>query len=233
MAPAEPSEPPRGSRRGLLIAGVVALVVIVGLVAFLATRGGDEDPPSAGGGQQVEIPEGNLTSNPSFEENTDGWGPFEATLAREPADDAPNGEYVARVTLAGEPSEYSIDDDPDVLETSVVAGTEYVASAWVKATPETDGRPICIAIREWTPGRPPDTYTGQAEGSVTASAGEYRKVEARYVAGLNDNTIDVHVYRYPGEMEAGESFLVDAITVIEGTDTSENTQLVDDATCGA
>ena len=53
------------------------------------------------------------------------------------------------------------------------------------------------------------------------------------MAPQDDNTIDVHVYRYPGEMEAGESFLVDAITVTEGTDTSENTQLVDDATCGA
>ena len=95
VAPAEPSEPPRGSRRGLLIAGVVALVVIVGLVAFLATRGGG-GPPSAGGGQQVEIPEGNLTSNPSFEENTDGWGPFEATSRAR----APTTHRTASTSLA-------------------------------------------------------------------------------------------------------------------------------------
>ena len=86
----------------------------------------------------------------------------------------------------------------------------------MKATPETDGKPICIAIRDWTVGRPEDTYTGQAEASVTASADEYRKVQVRYVAPLDGNTIDVHVYRYPGEMVAGESFLVDAITVTEG-----------------
>ena len=103
----------------------------------------------------------------------------------------------------------------------------------VKATPETDGQPVCIALREWTPGRPPDTYTGQAEGSVTASADEWREVKVRYVAQEQDNTIDLHVYRYPGEMQANESFLVDAITLAPGTDTSENTQLVDDATCGA
>ena len=56
--------------------------MIVGLVAFLATRG-DGTRPRQAVGSSVEIPEGNLTSNPSFEENTDGWGPFEATLARE------------------------------------------------------------------------------------------------------------------------------------------------------
>ena len=229
-APAEPLEPPRRSRLPLL-AAAVALIAVVAVAAFLATRGGD-DPETPPASETAAIPEGNLIGNPSFEQNMDGWGPFEAALSRELADDAPNGEYVARVTLDGEPSEYSIDDDPDVLETSVVAGTEYVASAWVKATPETDGRPVCIAIREWTPGRPPDTYTGQAEGSVTASVDEYRKVEVRYVAEQDDNTIDLHVYRYPGEMEANESFLVDAITVTEGTDTGPNTQLVDDATCG-
>ena len=92
---------------------------------------------------------------------------------------------------------------------------------------------MCIALREWTPGRPPDTYTGQAEGSVTASADEWREVKVRYVAQEQDNTIDLHVYRYPGEMQANESFLVDAITLTPGTDTSENNQLVDDATCGA
>ena len=230
-APAEPDEPPRRSRVPLL-AAAAALLVVVAVVAFLATRG-EEAPETASGPQAASIPEGNLIGNPSFEENTEGWGPFESTLAHEAADDAPDGEYVARVTLAGEPSEYSIDDDPDVLEESTTANTEYVASAWVKASPETDGRPICIALRDWTVGRPPDTYTGQAEGSVTASTEEYRKVEVRYVAPLDGNTIDVHVYRYPGEMVAGESFLVDAITVTEGTDTSPNTQLVDDATCGA
>ncbi len=235
-APAEPAEPPRRSRRGPLIGGVVALLLIVVVAGVLATRGGDGDgeeaaPPA--GQDAAALPAGNLISNPSFEESTDGWGPFQANLAREEVDDAPDGEYVVRVTLDGEPAEYTIDDDPDVLETAVVAGTEYVASAWVKATPETDGQPVCIALREWTPGRPPDTYTGQAEGSVTASADEWRQVSVRYVAGQDDNTIDVHVYRYPGEMQANESFLVDAITVAPGTDTSANTQLVDDATCGA
>ena len=86
---------------------------------------------------------------------------------------------------------------------------------------------------------------GEAEAAVNREAREHvednapaarmveRQVSVRYVAGQDDNTIDVHVYRYPGEMQANESFLVDAITVAPGTDTSENTQLVDDATCGA
>jgi hypothetical protein len=212
------------------VGGAVAVVVVAVVAGVLATGG--DDPEQAAAPASV-IPAGNVIGNPSFEQSMDGWGPFQATLAREPAGDAPDGEYVARVTLDGEPGEYSIDDDPDVLERGSKANTEYVASAWVKATPETDGRPVCIALRDWTVGRPPDTYTGQAEGTVTATTAEYRKVEVRYVAPLDGNTIDVHVYRYPGEMEPNESFLVDAITVTERAPTGENDQLVDDATCGA
>ena len=101
-----PSRPSRRAGRavGLLLAAAAALLVVVAVVAFLATRG------ERGAGrtrrrdaQAAVIPEGNLIANPSFEENTDGWGPFQATLAREPADDAPDGEYVARVTLDVEP----------------------------------------------------------------------------------------------------------------------------------
>ncbi len=232
VPPPEPAEPPRRSRRGLLIGGALVLVLVAVVAGVLATSG--DDPEQAAAPSRTDVmPPDNVMSNPSFEQNMDGWGPFQATLAREAADDAPDGEYVARVTLDGEPEEYSIDDDPDVLERGTKANTEYVAGAWVKATPETDGRPVCIAIRDWTGGRPPDTYTGQAEGSVIASAGEYRKVEVRYVAPQDGNTIDVHVYRYPGEMEPNEAFLVDAITVTEHTPQGSNTQLVDDATCGA
>jgi serine/threonine protein kinase len=228
----EPAEPPRRSRLGLLIGAAVALVVIAVVAGVLAT-GGDDPQEAVPPRKTNVIPAGNIIGNPSFEESMDGWNPFQANLAREAVDDAPDGENVARVTLDGEPDEYSIDDEPDVLERGTKANTEYVASAWVKATPENDGEPICIAIRDWTVGRPPDTYTGQAEGSVIASAGEWRKVETRYVAPLDGNTIDVHVYRYPGEMEPNESFLVDAITVVHRAPTGENTQLVDDATCGA
>jgi serine/threonine protein kinase len=232
VPPPEPAESPRRSRRGLLIGGAVVLVLVAVVAGVLATSG--DDPEQAAAPSRTDVmPPDNVMSNPSFEQNMDGWGPFQATLAREAADDAPDGEYVARVTLDGEPEEYSIDDDPDVLERGTKANTEYVAGAWVKATPETDGRPVCIAIRDWTVGRPPDTYTGPAEGSVIASAGEYRKVEVRYVAPQDGNTIDVHVYRYPGEMEPNEAFLVDAITVTEHTPQGSNTQLVDDATCGA
>ncbi|HEX6021031.1 MAG TPA: carbohydrate binding domain-containing protein, partial [Solirubrobacter sp.] len=222
--PPEPAEPPRRSRRGALIGAGVAVVAVAVVAGVLAMRGG---------GPEDVLPPDNLIGNPSFEQNLGGWGPFQATLAREAADDAPDGEYVTRVRLDGEPEEYSIDDDPDVLERGSKANTEYVAKAWVKATPENDGEPICIAIRDWTVGRPPGTYTGQAEATVTATTAEYRLLEVRYVAPLDGNTIDVHVYRYPGDMEANESFFVDAISVTEHTPTGGNTQLVDETNCGA
>ena len=60
------------------------------------TGGGGDDEPAA-----AAIPEGNLTTNPSFERNSSGWDFFQSDLAREQASDAPDGENVARVTLSG------------------------------------------------------------------------------------------------------------------------------------
>ena len=137
------------------------------------------------------------------------------------------------MTLAGEPSEYSIDDDPDVLETSVGGGHRVRGLRVGEGDTETDGRPICIAIREWTPAVPRTRTPARRKASVTASAGEYRKVEPATSPGSTTTRSTSTSTATRARSEAGEAFLVDAITVVEGTDTSENTQLVDDATCGA
>jgi hypothetical protein len=48
----------------------------------------------------------------------------------------------------------------------------------------------------------------------------------------NRNPIDVHVFRYPPGVRAGEDFLVDAITMTQRSgDGATNTQLVPRATC--
>ena len=131
--------------------------------------------------------------------------------AREGAD-APDGSYVARVSLGGSESEYAIDDSPDSVDSST-KGDTYNAVAWVKATESTDGKPVCISIRERSAA---GELVGRSTGEVTANAGEYQPVRVSHVATTDGSRIDVHVLRQGDGVEAGEVFLVDAISLIDG-----------------
>jgi hypothetical protein len=193
------------SLRVLLPAGVLVMVAVAGILA-LANGGDDKRAPA--------IPAANVTSNPSFERDLSGWDRFQSRVERERVPDAPDGEHVARVALAGSPDEYSIDDEPETVSSSV-KGRTYVAAAWVKAAQGTADQRVCISLRESRP-EGSDDYVGFASASIKASAGEYRKVRVTYVAKATDDRIGVHVFRYPPGVHEGEAFLVDAITITRG-----------------
>ena len=65
------------------------------------------------------------------------------------------------------------------------------------------------------PGRA--SAVGYAAGGVTAVAGEYRQVRVNHVAEADGSEIDVYVFRQASDLQEGESFLVDAITMSEGS----------------
>lgn len=116
------------------------------------------------------------------------------------------------MSLTGSETEYAIDDTPDSIDSST-QGSTYSAVAWVKATESTDGKPVCISIRE----RGADGEAiSRSSGEVTANAGEYQPVRVSHVATSDGNRIDVHVLRQGDGVEAGEVFLVDAISLIDG-----------------
>jgi serine/threonine-protein kinase len=203
---------PANNKRGRWVLAAAA-VALLACIAVLAVALGGGDGGGDDGGSAATIPDGNLTGNPSFEENTEGWDFFESSITREQASDAPFGDHVARVTLTGQPGEYSIDDDPETVSSSR-AGTTYTASAWVKATPANDGKPICISLREGleeSDGAGPFTAA-----SVTASAGEYQQVRVSHRAAESGKSIGVHVFRAGAGMSEGEAFLVDGIALTEG-----------------
>jgi serine/threonine-protein kinase len=206
-----PAAPAPAGRRFLLPVAVAILLAAV-VVAVLALAGGGDGGDE---GSVAVVPADNLTSNPSFERGLSGWDFFQSELAREPAGDAPDGENVARVTLQGEPGEYSIDDFPETVSASQ-AGRVYTASAWVKATEANGGEPICISLREGLEGGGPDFPFSDA--SVEAVAGEYRKVTVVHRAEASGKRIGVHVFRSGRGVGEGEAFLVDAITLTEGAD---------------
>ena len=51
---------------------------------------------------------------------------------------------------------------------------------------------------------------------VVADAGEYQPVRVSHVAKTDGSRIDVHVLRQGSGVKAGEVFLVDAISLIDG-----------------
>jgi hypothetical protein len=191
--------------------------------------GGGDDKGGAdnGGGtaatQTTTIPEGNLTANPSFESDLSNWDSFNIDLERVEADDAPDGDYVAQVSLSGAETEYAVDDSPDSVDSST-QGSTYSAVAYVKAGEATDGKPVCMSIRERTAG---GELVGQTSGEVTAITGEYQPVRVRHEATTDGSRIDVHVFRQGDDVTEGEVFLVDAISLIDGAgeDTSPECSL--------
>ena len=205
---ARSEQPPARSRRGLVIGAAAVALAAVAAVVVLLVAGGDGEPEPA---PPAAIPSGNLTANPSFEENATGWDKFHATLAREQAPDAPDGDQVMRVMATGPAGEYSIDDGPETVSASR-AGALYTATAWVKATDANNGESICISLRE---GLESGGEVPFAAALVKASAGEYRQVRVAYRAEADGETIGVHVYRAGPGVTEGESFLVDAIAITE------------------
>jgi serine/threonine protein kinase len=206
----KPKPAARPGRRLLVPAAIAALLFVAAAVAVVASGGGDDDAEA-----DVTIPAANQTVNPSFERGKSGWDRFESRIDREEASDAPNGEYVARVTLTGAPGEYSIDDFPETVSSSR-QGRFYTASAWVKGTDANDGEAICISLREGLDDGGDVPFTAAL---TRLSAGEYREVRVTHRATASDETIGVHVFRAGRGMTEGEAFLVDAISLTEGAGT--------------
>jgi hypothetical protein len=209
-------------RRRWLVA-VASLCVIVGATLAIAVIGdGDRENVAA-------VPDDNLTRNPSFEKDDSHWGDsFNSLPKRERATDAPDGDFVARVSLTKPSDEYSIDDYRETVKSSQ-KGHLYTATAWTKAANGTAGERVCISLRESSPAK--TGYVGVAEASAIASADKYQKVQVPYVALASGDKIGVHVFRHGSDLRQGEAFLVDAITISPGSTGHRNTHLVRDATC--
>ncbi|MDA0183141.1 protein kinase [Solirubrobacter phytolaccae] len=219
VAPEHVHQPPRrsGPRRWPFVAAAGVVLLAAALTVLLWGGGGEE-------------PVDSLTTNASFESGPAGWTAFQATLTTEAADDAPDGSEVVRVTSNVAGDQYGIDDEPDTVDASSVEGRHYTASAWIKGTDSTDGKPVCIAIREWNR----NAGIGAAviaEGKVTANTGDFQRVSASYLATGDGNVIDVHVYRWADDVTEGEAFLADSIALTSDDAGGPDDQRVAEARC--
>lgn len=221
-SPRRPSIPGRVVAFGAIVAALAVALVVV-LVATGGSSGGGDGTTAAVAargdqGNFVKIPAGNLTENPSFEQDRTGWESNASQLTRMRVPDAPNGHYVVRVSALHPSGAYAIDDHPDTVAHSV-AGRLYVAQAWVKGTEGTDGKRVCLSLREKV--GPNKAYI--ANGGVTMSAANYRKIRVAYVAKGTDHPIDVHMFGPSASRSTGDAFLADAISITQGAGTGTQT----------
>ncbi len=153
----------------------------------------------------TDIPDDNLTSNPSFEVGLESWSSWQGTLSREPHPQAPDGEWVVQVSL-GIGDYFSLDDDPDTLS-SPPAGDCFVARADVAAGSESSrGKPVTLVVREMVGG----TDAVEATMSDAIALGEDFETVAvsALVTGAGDS---LDVYLKQDQATAGDAFFADRV----------------------
>ena len=157
------------------------------------------------------VPTGNLTSNPSFETNANGWAPWQSTLTRTALTDAPNGSYAMKVARASG-TYYTIDDAPDTVP-NAIAGTNYTATAYVKAAVTASvGKPIRIVVRERkvVNGALVKETSSTAVNLTTA----FQKITVTHPGVKSGEAVDMYVQQ-DGAV-SGNAFYVDLISVTTG-----------------
>lgn len=152
-----------------------------------------------------------LISNTSFETGTGGWSSWQGSLTREARSGAPNGQYVARVTVSGSATLYSLDDAPDTVPNAPL-GQSYTATAYVAAgNSGTVGKPISLIIREKSAsGTTYKLFT--ADTTLTTS---FQRLTVTAKVERSGDTVDVYILQ--SQAAAGNSFLVDAVTLTESS----------------
>ena len=160
-----------------------------------------------------DAPPGNLTRNPSFE--TDPaveWMPFRGGISQVALPgEAPNGAFGVNV-VAGPTADllegYSIDDRRPSGGKDVAAGTQFVASAYIRAaTPQSIGKLGKIWVRERLDGSLIDRV--KTEVKLT---GAFQKITTPvYTVQRNGAEIDVYVAQNPAA--PGDAFTADLVTL--------------------
>ena len=156
-------------------------------------------------------PVANLLSNPSFETNTSGWGPYQSTLARVAQAGAPDGAYVVTVTRSSGTS-FTIDDGARAVK-NLVAGTTYTAEAWVRAASASAvGKPIQIKLRERTSAGTVVADVGSPNVALTTA---WQKITITRTVVTAGGDLGVRISQ--SGAVAGDAFHADAVVLRTGS----------------
>jgi hypothetical protein len=100
-----------------------------------------------------------------------------------------------------------------------VKGRAYTVAAWVKAMPATDGKSVCLVLRE----RAGDAADqGSTQTNITASAAKYQRISLNYVTKADHDNIGIHLFGNADN--AGDAFLADAITISPASGVTDTPQ---------
>lgn len=167
---------------------------------------------TSGGVAGAALPAGNLTTNPSFENNATGWASYNGAVTRLTGQsDAPDGTAVAKVTsAAGNTDDYTLDDSPTTVG-SASGGRRYTATAWLKAgSASSTGKRAYVVIRATAAD---GTSSTCAKSDALVLGGTYAQVSATCEAERSGDRLEVYVARQDGVV-SGEYFLADAVTLV-------------------
>jgi hypothetical protein len=162
-------------------------------LALIGLSCGHEDQESHSVGQHALVPSGNLTQNPSFETNTNGWANNNCSFARVSLADAPDGSWVLEMTWTGAQTYMTVDDTPNTVPSGSAAVT-YEASAYVKASSASAlGIPASIVIRERTAGGAVVVNSISPPVTLTSS---FQRAQITYTTTVPANQVAVTVVVY-------------------------------------
>ncbi len=197
-----------GRRSGLRMAWALVMALPLGAACNPDPEAPEaEDRPAA----RAEAPLASALTNTSFETGTGGWSAWQGTLTRELRTGAPDGQYVARVTVSGAATMYSLDDAPDSFPNAPL-GQTYTATASVAAgNSGTVGKPVTLIIREKSSaGATYKLFT--ATVSLTTS---FQRLTVSAKVERTGDTVDVYVLQ--DQATSGNSILVDAVSLVPVT----------------
>ncbi|RKH37379.1 family 16 glycosylhydrolase [Corallococcus sicarius] len=187
-----------------------AWALVVALPLASACSPSPESPDQETPREAAEAPLATAITNTSFETSTTGWSSWQGTLTREARTGAPAGQYVARVTVNGAATMYSLDGAQSGIP-NAPQGQTYTATAYVAAgNTGTVGKPVSLILREKSSGG--TTYKlFTADATLTTS---FQRLTVTGTMERVGDTVDVYVLQ--NQAVAGNAILVDAVTLVAG-----------------
>ncbi|RKH04821.1 glycosyl hydrolase family protein [Corallococcus sp. CA053C] len=185
------------------------------LVMALPLASACSPAPEPSESSEQEAPLATAITNTSFETSTSGWSSWQGTLTREARTGAPEGQYVARVTVSGAATMYSLDGAQSGIP-NAPQGQSYTATAYVAAgNSGTVGKPVSLILREKSSG---GTTYKLFTADATLTTGFQRLSVTGTLERVGD-TVDVYVLQ--NQAVTGNSLLVDAVTLVAGSPSGE------------
>jgi hypothetical protein len=164
------------------------------------------------------LPAGNLTTNPSFELDTTGWGTRQGTLARVATAGAPHGDFALKVSASTGSTMAFASDCPVGIGCSVAsatAGATYVASAYVRAVSGSwigspFAAPVTIVLSEYAQN---GMLLNETVGEAVTPTSSFRHLAVAARPKAAYHVIGVRLQQ--NRPAVGDAFLADLITLTE------------------